>query len=72
MEFEIITVWDIIKRFIIGWLVTGLILVIVSCVKHREFIITTFTNNAWAWVNAIMPIVIMLLGIGYLIRTLFR
>ena len=47
-----VTVWSIIKRFIFGWLLTGVLLVIVSCVKYKEFIITAFTNNMWAWVNA--------------------
>ena len=67
-----VTVWSIIKRFIFGWLLTGVLLVIVSCVKYKEFIITSFTNNMWAWVNAVMPIIIIILGIGYMIKSLFR
>lgn len=43
-----VTVWSVIKRFIFGWLLTGVLLVIVSCVKYKEFIITAFTNNMWA------------------------
>lgn len=66
-----VTVWSIIKRFIFGWLLTGVLLVIVSCVKYK-FIITAFTNNMWAWVNAVMPIIIIILGIGYMIKSLFR
>ena len=31
-----VTVWSIIKRFIFGWLLTGVLLVIVSCVKYKE------------------------------------
>lgn len=67
-----VTVWSIIKRFIFGWLLTGVLLVIVSCVKYKEFIIKAFTNNMWAWVNAVMPIIIIILGIGYMIKSLFR
>ena len=67
-----VTVWSVIKRFIFGWLLTGVLLVIVSCGKYKEFIITAFTNNMWAWVNAVMPIIIIILGIGYMIKSLFR
>ena len=67
-----VTVWSVIKRFIFGWLLTGVLLVIVSCVKYKEFIITAFTNNMWAWVNAVMPIIIIILGIGYMIKSMFR
>lgn len=67
-----VTVWSVIKRFIFGWLLTGVLLVIVSCVKYKEFIIAAFTNNMWAWGNAVMPIIIIILGIGYMIKSLFR
>ena len=67
-----VTVWSIIKRFIFGWLLTGVLLVIVSCVKYKEFIITAFIYNMLAWVNAVMPIIIIILGIGYMIKSLFR
>lgn len=67
-----VTVWSVIKRFIFGWLLTGVLLVIVSCVKYKELIITAFTNNMWAWLNAVMPIIIIILGIGYMIKSLFR
>lgn len=72
MDYQEITVWTVIKRFILGWMVAGLILVIVSCIKYKEFIVTAFTNNTWACVNAAMPIIIMLLGIGYMIKAAFR
>lgn len=72
MDYQEITVWTVIKRFIIGWLLAGLVLVIVSCIKYKEFIVTAFTNNTWACVNAAMPIIIMLLGIGYMIKAMFR
>lgn len=71
-DYQMVTVWSIIKRFIFGWLLTGVLLVIVSCVKYKEFIITAFTNNMWAWLNAVMPIIIIILGIGYMIKSLFR
>lgn len=72
MDYQEITVWTVIKRFIFGWLAAGLILVIVSCVKYKEFIITAFMNNTWACVNAAMPIIIILFGIGYMIKAAFR
>jgi hypothetical protein len=72
MDYQTITVWTVIKRFLIGWAVAGLILVVVSCVKYKEFIVTAFANNTWAWVNATMPVVIMIFGIEYMLRSVFR
>lgn len=72
MDYQTITVWTVIKRFLIGWAVAGLLLVIVSCVKYKEFIVIAFTNNTWAWINAMMPVVIMIFGIGYMLKSLFR
>lgn len=72
MYYQAATAWTVIKRFIFGWLAAGMLLVVISCVKYKEFIITAFTNNTWAWVNAVMPIVIMVFGIGYVIKLLFR
>lgn len=72
MDYQTITVWTVIKRFLIGWAVAGLLLVVVSCVKYKEFIVTAFTNNTWARINAMMPVVIMIFGIGYMLKSLFR
>ena len=66
------TVWTVIRRFILGWLAAGILLVIVSCVKHKDFIITTFTENTWGWINGVMPLLIIIFGIGYAIRSVFR
>lgn len=71
MEYQTVTAWTMIKRFILGWLMAGILLVIVSCVKYREFIITAFANNTWAWVNAMMPILIMVIGIWYMFKSFF-
>ena len=54
------------------WFAAGGLLVIVSCVKYREFIITAFLNNTWAWINALMPVVIILVGIRYMIRAVLK
>lgn len=40
MDFGTVTVWTVIKRFLFGWIAAGGLLVIVSCVKYREFIIS--------------------------------
>lgn len=72
MDYKRITIWIVVKRFLFGWAVAAGILVIASCVKHKEFITTAFANNVWAWINAILPIVIIGLAIGYLFKTLFR
>lgn len=72
MDFGTVTVWTVIKRFLFGWIAAGGLLVIVSCVKYREFIITAFLNNTWAWINALMPVVIILVGIRYMIRAVLN
>ena len=72
MDYQAVTVWTVIKRFLIGWAIAGALLVVVSCVKYKEFIVTAFANNTWAWINAVMPLVIMVFAIGYIIRSLFR
>nr|WP_317343644.1 hypothetical protein [Blautia caecimuris] len=72
MDYQTVTVWTVMKRFILGWMLAGMILVIVSCVKYKEFIITAFSNNTWAWVNAMMPVLIMVFGIGYMLKSIFR
>ena len=72
MDYQAVTVWTVIKRFLIGWAIAGALLVVVSCIKYKEFIITAFANNTWAWINAVMPILIMVFAIVYIIRFLFR
>lgn len=72
MDYQTVTVWTVMKRFILGWLLAGIFLVIVSCVKYKEFIITAFANNTWAWVIAMMPVLIMVFGIWYMLKSIFR
>ena len=72
MGYQADTVWTVIKQFITGWLIAGVFLVVISCVKYHDFIVTAFANHTWAWINAVMPLVIIVLVIGYLIRSIFR
>lgn len=72
MDYKRTTIWLVVKRFLLGWAIAAGILVIISCVKYKEFIVTAFANNTWAWINAILPIVIMILAMGYLLKSLFR
>jgi hypothetical protein len=72
MDYQEVTVLTVIKRFLLGWTIAIALLVVVSCVKFKEFIVTAFLNNTWAWVNAVIPIVVMVFVIGYVIRSLFR
>lgn len=72
MDYQTITVWTVIKRFLLGWVMAAIVLVIVSCVKYKEFIIATIANNIWALINAGMPVLIIIFGIFYMIRTVFR
>lgn len=72
MDYQAFTVWDVIKRFLVGWTIAGALLVVVSCIKYKDFIVTAFSNYTWAWVNAIMPSIILIIVIAYLIRSLFK
>ena len=72
MEYEIAMIWTVIKRFLVGWALVAVTLVIVSCVKYQEFIAAAFAENVWAWVNAFMPVLIMIVGLGYLLKSMFR
>lgn len=71
-EYQELTVWDVIKRFIAGW-VAGLgILAVYSCVKYRKYIGAVFTDSVLSWINAVIPIIIVLFAIIYMIKSIFR
>lgn len=72
MDYKRTTIWLVVKRFLLGWALAAGILVIISCVKYKEFIVTAFTNKMWTWINVILPIVIMILAIGHLLKSLFK
>ena len=72
MDYQAVTVWSIIKRFLIGWAVAGVLLVLISCARHKEFIISAFTDYTWAMLNAVMPIVLLVIAIAYITSSLFR
>lgn len=59
-------------RFILGWLVGFILLVIVSCVKHWDFIVACVGNNLWTLFNAAMPSVIIVVMIFYMIKSVFK
>lgn len=72
MNGPFLSVWDVIKRFLLGWLLIFFILLVVSCVKYHEFIGETVGNNMWALFNAVMPLVLIIGAILYMIRSVFR
>lgn len=57
MDYQTITVWTVLKRFLDRMAGSRISSCGFSCIKYREFIITAFSNNTWAWINAVMPIV---------------
>lgn len=71
-EYQELTVWDVIKRFIAGWVVGLGILAVYSCVKYRKYIGAVFTDSVLNWINAVIPIIIVLFAIIYMIKSLFR
>lgn len=71
-EYQELTVWDVIKRFIAGWVVGLGILAVYSCVKYRKYIGAVFTDSVSSWINAVIPIIIVLFAIIYMIKSIFR
>lgn len=65
-------VWEVVKRFLIWWLLGFLVLVFVSCIRHKAFIAAAFSQGAWAWINALMPIIMIVLAIIYMVRLAFK
>ena len=71
-EYQELTVWDVIKRFIAGWVVGLGILAVYSCVKYRKYIGAVFTDSVLSWINAVIPIIIVLFAIIYMIKSIYR
>lgn len=71
-EYQELTVWDVIKRFIAGWVVGLGILAVYSCAKYRKYIGAVFTDSVLSWINAVIPIIIVLFAIIYMIKSIFR
>ena len=71
-EYQELTVWAVIKRFIAGWVVGLGILAVYSCVKYTKYIGAVFTDSVLSWINAVIPIIIVLFTIIYMIKSLFR
>lgn len=66
------TVWMVIKRFLLGWSIAVLGLIIISCINYKQLIINIFVHNTGSWINAMMPSVIIIVCIGFMIKTLFK
>ena len=62
----------IIRNYLLTWLAIFGVLLIYSCIRYREQIAYTVSNNLWACINGIMPPIIIILGILYAIRCAFR
>lgn len=71
-DYQTVTVWIVIRRFLLGWLIGIGLLTVVSCVRYREFIAAAFAGSVWAWINAALPAGIMIFAIGYLVKSIFR
>ena len=72
MDYQTITVWTVIKRFLIGWAVALGILFVASCIRYHAFIAEAFVSHTGVLINGIMPILLILFGIGYALKTVFR
>lgn len=71
-EYQKFTVWDVIKRFIVGWVVGLVILAVYSCIKYRKYIGAVFTDSVLSWINAVIPIIIFVFAIIYMIKLILR
>lgn len=72
MGYQLISVWSIVKRFLVGWAVVLGILVVVSCIKYWDFIMAAVRNNIWAFFNGMMPVVMIVAAIAYMLKAVFK
>lgn len=72
MSYELWEIWMAVRRFLIGWGVGIGILFIASCIRYRAFIGQAFVNHIGTLINGVMPILIILFGIGYALKMAFR
>jgi len=70
--YQEITVIGVIKRFIVGWGVGLGILAVYSCIKYRKYIGAVFTDSVLSWINAVIPIIIVVFAVIYMIKSVFR
>ena len=70
--YQEITVIGVIKRFIVGWGVGLGILAVYSCIKYRKYIGAVFTDSVLSWINAVIPISIVVFAVIYMIKSVFR
>lgn len=70
--YQEITVIGVIKRFIVGWGVGLGILAVYSCIKYRKYIGAVFTDSVLSWINAVIPIIIVVFVVIYMIKSVFR
>lgn len=71
-DYGVVSTWTVIKRFLLGWTISFIALLVFSIVKHWDFITAAFINNMWALFNAAMPCVIIVLALLYMIRGTLR
>lgn len=64
--------WGIIKNFLVGWAVTLVILVGISCIRYWDYILSVFVNNALTVFVAIAPLLLIAYILFSLIRSAFR
>ena len=43
-----------------------------GCFKYRKYIGAVFTDSVLSWINAVIPIIIVLFAIIYMIKSIFR
>lgn len=70
--YQEITVIGVIKRFIARWGVGLGILAVYSCIKYRKYIGAVFTDSVLSWINAVIPIIIVVFAVIYMIKSVFR
>ena len=70
--YQEITVIGVIKRFIAGWGVGLGVLAVYSCIKYRKYIGAVFTDSVLSWINAVIPIIIVVFAVIYMIKSVFR
>ncbi len=63
-----LTVWSIIKGFLIGWAAVCVLLMTVSLVKYDDYIATVIADNMKLWIYVTLPAAIAMLVACWVVR----
>lgn len=64
--------WKMVKGFLKLWLLLFLILIFTSCFLYRAEIVEIIKSNLWAGLQALMPVILIIVGIFFAIKNILK